>query len=359
VSRDWLEKDFYASLGVNREASEEDLKKAYKKLARDNHPDLNPEDIEAEKKFKEISEAYATLSDAKKRQEYDQVRSMGAGGFQGFGGQGFRVDDLGDLFGNIGDIFGFKDQRNTRGQTYQTDLMIAFDEAAMGVETSVRLSKEIYCKGCRGNGADKGTALHKCNICNGLGQVSSNQGFFSFSQPCNACKGQGKVIDKKCSSCKGSGTEIQNDNIKVKIPSGVDTGTVIRLRGRGGEGRTGAPDGDLLVNINVEKHKFFKRNGSDLTLDVPITFTEAALGTTISIPTLTNSVSLKIPSGTPSGKTFRIKGKGIVPQGRRSGDFYVKVGIIVPEYSRAAKKELERFRDKGFEGDSPREYLNE
>ena len=165
MNRDWLEKDFYASLGVNREASKEDLKKAYKKLARDNHPDLNPEDIEAEKKFKEISEAYATLSDAKKRQEYDQVKSMGTGGFQGFGGQGFRVDDLGDLFGNIGDIFGFKDQRNTRGQTYQTDLMIAFDEAAMGVETSVRLSKEIYCKGCRGNGADKGTALHKCNIC--------------------------------------------------------------------------------------------------------------------------------------------------------------------------------------------------
>ena len=359
MNRDWLEKDFYASLGVNKEASEEEIKKSYKKLARANHPDLNPEDNQAEKKFKEISEAYATLSDTKKRQEYDQVRSMGNSSFQGFGGQGFRADDLGDLFGNIGDIFGFKDQRNTRGQTYQTDLMIAFEEAAMGVETSVGVSKEIYCKGCRGNGSDKGTALHKCNICNGLGQVSSNQGFFSFSQPCSACKGQGNVVDKKCSSCKGSGTEIHNENIKVKIPSGVDTGTVMRLRGRGGEGAAGAPNGDLLVNINVNKHKFFKRNGSDLTLDVPITFTEAALGTTISVPTLTENVSLKIPSGTPSGKTFRIKGKGISPQGRRSGDFYVKIGIVVPEYSRAAKKELERFRDKGYEGDSPRGYLNE
>ena len=167
------------------------------------------------------------------------------------------------------------------------------------------------------------------------------------------------MIDKKCGSCKGYGKKVKNENIKVKIPAGVDNHTVIRLRGKGGEGRAGAPDGDLLVRINVEKHKFFKRNGADLLLDVPITFTEAALGTTISIPTLTDNVSLKIPSSTPSGKTFRIKGKGITPKGRRSGDFYVKVGIVVPEYSRAAKKELEKFKDKGYEGDSPRGYLNE
>ena len=359
MNRDWLEKDFYASLGVAKEVSGEEIKKAYKKLARDNHPDLNPGDTEAEKKFKEVSEAYSTLSDPKKRQEYDQVKAMGASGFSGFGGQGFRVDDLGDLFGGLGDIFGFGDQRNTRGQTYETDLTIAFNEAAMGVETSVGLSKEVYCDGCRGNGADKGTALHQCNICNGSGQIASNQGFFSFSQPCNACKGQGNVIDKKCEGCKGYGKKVKNENIKVKIPAGVDNNTVIRLRGKGGEGRAGAPDGDLLVRINVEKHKFFKRNGADLLLDVPITFTEAALGTTISIPTLTDNVSLKIPSSTPSGKTFRIKGKGITPKGRRSGDFYVKVGIVVPEYSRAAKKELEKFKDKGYEGDSPRGYLNE
>ena len=360
MNRDWLEKDFYASLGVGEQASVEDIKKAYKGMARDNHPDLNPGDAEAEKKFKEISEAYAVLSDPNKRQEYDQVRAMGAGGFGGFGGQGFRVDDFGDLFGSIGDIFGgFGGQRSTKGQTYQTDLTIAFDEAAMGVETSVGISKEIFCEKCRGNGADKGTALHKCNICNGSGQVASNQGFFSFSQPCNACKGQGNVVDKKCSSCKGYGKKIKNENIKVKIPSGVDTGTVIRLRGQGGEGRSGAPDGDLLVNINVERHRFFKRSGADLLLDVPITFIEAALGTTISVPTLNEDISLKIPPGTPSGKTFRVKGKGITPKGRRTGDFYVKVGIVVPEYTRAAKRELQKFKDKGYEGDSPREYLNE
>ena len=357
MNRDWLEKDFYASLGVGEQASVEEIKKAYKVMARDNHPDLNPGDTEAEKKFKEISEAYAVLSDSNKRQEYDQVRAMGAGGF---GGQGFRVDDFGDLFGSIGDIFGgFGGQRSTKGQTYQTDLTIAFNEAAMGVETSVGISKEIFCEKCRGNGADKGTALHKCNICNGSGQVASNQGFFSFSQPCNACKGQGSVVDKKCSSCKGYGKKIKNESIKVKIPSGVDTGTVIRLRGQGGEGRSGAPDGDLLVNINVERHRFFKRSGADLLLDVPITFIEAALGTTISVPTLNEDISLKIPPGTPSGKTFRVKGKGITPKGRRTGDFYVKVGIVVPEYTRAAKRELQKFKDKGYEGDSPREYLNE
>lgn len=361
MSRDWLDKDFYAILGVSKDASADEIKSAYKKLARENHPDLNPGDPEAEKRFKEISEASSVLADDKKRQEYDQIRAMGASGFGGFGNQGFNVDDLGDIFGNLGDIFGFGGTGGRRkGQTYQTNINISFTEAASGVETVVPLRKEVACSDCRGTGADKGEAFHRCNICNGSGQTASNQGFFSFAQTCQACKGQGNVIDKACKTCRSSGTVIQSESIKVKIPAGVDNGTVIRLRGRGGPGDAGAPDGDLLVQVGVEQHKYFKRSNMDLILEVPLLFTEAALGASIKIPTLTKSVTLKIPAGTPSGKTFKIKGEGISPQGRRAGDLYVKVFITPPmNLSRSAKKHLEKFRDQFESGDSPRKYLDE
>ena len=361
MSRDWLDKDFYATLGVSKDATSEDIKKAYKKLARENHPDLNPGDTEAEKRFKEISEASSVLGDERKRQEYDQVRAMGASGFGGFGGQGFNVDDFGDLFGNLGDIFGFGASGGRRkGQTYQTNINISFDDAAKGVETIIPLRKEVACSECKGTGAEKGEAFHRCNICNGSGQTASNQGFFSFAQTCSACKGQGNVIDKSCKICRSSGAVIENESIKVKVPAGVDNGTVIRLRGRGGPGDAGAPDGDLLVQVAVDSHKFFKRNNSDLILEVPLMFTEAALGASIKIPTLENSVTLKIPAGTPSGKTFKIKSEGISPQGRRPGDLYVKVFITPPaNLSRSAKKHLENYRDQFESGDSPRDYLYE
>ena len=282
MSRDWLDKDFYATLGVSKDASTQDIKKAYKKLARENHPDLNPGDTEAEKRFKEGSEAHSVLGDERKKQEYDQIRSMGASGFGGFTSHGFTVDDFGD-------IFGFGGRR--KGQTYQTNINISFTEAASGIEVVLPL---------------------------------------------------------------------ENESIKVKVPAGVDNGSVIRLRGRGGPGAAGAPDGDLLVQVSVEPHKFFKRNNMDLILEVPLLFTEAALGSSIRIPTLTKSVTLKIPSGTPSGKTFKIRGEGITPQGRRSGDLYVKVFIIPPtNLSRSAKKHLEKFRDQFESGDSPRKYLDE
>mgnify|MGYP003336301265 FL=1 len=361
MSRDWLDKDFYAVLGVSKDASTEEIKKAYKKLARENHPDLNPGDPEAERRFKEISEASSVLSDSNKRQEYDQIRAMGASGFGGFGGQGFNVEDLGDIFGNLGDIFGFGGSGGRRkGQTYQTNINISFEEAAAGAETVVPLRKEVICRDCRGTGAENGTAFHRCNICGGSGQTASNQGFFSFAQTCSACKGQGNVIDKQCKSCRGAGSVIENESIKVKIPAGVDNGTVIRLRGRGGSGGPGAPDGDLLVQVGVSPHKFFKRKNSDLILEVPLLFTEAALGASIKIPTLSKVVTLKIPPGTPSGKTFKIKGEGISPQGRRAGDLYVKVFISPPSnLSRSAKKHLEKYRDQFESGESPREYLYE
>ena len=289
MSRDWLDKNFYATLGISQDASISEIKKAYKKLARENHPDLNPGDLEAEKRFKEVSEAHSVLGDERKKQEYDQIRSMGASGFGGFTSQGFTVDDFGDIFENLGDIFGFGGRR--KGQTYQTNINISFTEAASGIEVVLPL---------------------------------------------------------------------ENESIKVKVPAGVDNGSVIRLRGRGGPGAAGAPDGDLLVQVSVEPHKFFKRNNMDLILEVPLLLTEAALGSSIRIPTLTKSVTLKIPSGTPSGKTFKIKGEGITPQGRRSGDLYVKVFIIPPtNLSRSAKKHLEKFRDQFESGDSPRKYLDE
>ena len=288
MSRDWLDKNFYATLGVPQNASIEEIKKAYKKLARENHPDLNPGDLEAEKKFKEVSEAHSVLGDERKKQEYDQIRTMGASGFGGFTSQGFTVDDFGDIFENLGDIFGFGGRR--KGQTYQTNINISFNEAASGIEVVLPLE----------------------------------------------------------------------ESIKVKVPAGVDNGSVIRLRGRGGPGAAGAPDGDLLVQVSVEPHKFFKRRNMDLILEVPLLFTEAALGASIKIPTLSKSVTLKIPSGTPSGKTFKIRGEGITPQGRRSGDLYVKVFIIPPtNLSRSAKKHLEKFRDQFESGDSPRKYLDE
>jgi len=289
VSRDWLDKNFYATLGVPQNATSDEIKKAYKKLARENHPDLNPENIEAEKKFKEISEAHAVLGDDRKRQEYDQIRAMGSSGFGGFTSQGFTVDDFGDIFENLGDIFGFGGRR--KGQTYQTNITISFAEAASGIEVVL---------------------------------------------------------------------PIENESIKIKVPAGVDNGSVIRLRGRGGPGAAGAPDGDLLVQVSVQPHKFFKRSNMDLILEIPLLFTEAALGASIKIPTLTKSVTLKIPSGTPSGKTFKIRGEGIAPQGRRSGDLYVKVFITPPvDLSRSAKKHLEKFKEQFESGDSPRKYLDE
>jgi len=324
VNRDWLEKDFYKVLGVSQNASIDEIKKNYKKLARENHPDLNPGDPEAEKRFKDISEASSVLADDKKRQEYDQVRAMGPSAFSGQGG-GFNAEDLGDIFGNLGDIFGFGGAGRRKGQSYQTNLTISFVESASGLETNVPLRKEVSCSDCRGNGSENGNAYHTCNICGGSGQTASNQGFFSFAQPCQACRGQGSVIDKQCKTCKAQGVVIKSETIKVKIPAGVDNGTVIRLRGYGGTGDNGAPDGDLLVQIAVEPHQYFKRSGSDLVLEVPLLFTEAALGATIKIPTLEKQISLKIPSGTPSGKTFKVKGEGITPQGRRSGDLYVSL----------------------------------
>jgi molecular chaperone DnaJ len=373
MNRDWLTKDFYSTLGVGQEATAEEIKKAYRKLAQTHHPDANPGDAAAEEKFKEISEAYATLSNPEQRKEYDQVRRVSAsGGFGGFGGQpgfggegGFggyqqvRVEDLGDLLGGFGDVFGFG--RGSRagpsqGADLETELTIPFDDAAAGVTTSVRVRGAVACSRCGGNGAEPGTPVHTCAQCGGRGMVAQNQGFFSFSQPCPQCQGSGRLVETHCTNCRGSGAENKVRDIKLRVPAGVSDGAVLRLSGKGAPGARGGRPGDLLVRVRVASSSIFGRKGNDLTLKVPVTYPEATLGTRIEVPTLNGRVKLKIPAGTPSGKTFRVRGRGIVPETGKPGDLLVTVQVAVPaKVSREEKALLEQLseRDSG----DPREHL--
>ncbi len=359
MNRDWIEKDFYETLGVADEASIEEIKKSDRKLAQKYHPDTNSGDTSAEEKFKEISEAYSTLSNAEQRKEYDQVRRVaGSGGFQGFGGRpgGFggyggqqvRVEDLQDLlsgFGGVGDVFGSgSGSRNGpfRGADLQTDLTISFDDAAHGITTAVKIRGATTCSHCGGVGAEPGTQVTTCPTCGGRGVVAQNQGFFSFSQPCPQCRGAGRLIETPCSTCRGSGSENRTREVKLKIPAGVRDGSMLRLKGKGGPGANGGPSGDLHVRLRVATSERFGRKGNDLTLTIPITYTEAALGTKIDVPTLNGGITVKVPSGTPTGKIFRVRGKGIASERGRSGDLLVTVQVAVPnKVSRAEKKLLE------------------
>ncbi len=375
MNRDWVDKDFYKVLGVSPEATAEEIKKAYRKLAQTHHPDANPGDKEAEEKFKEISEAHATLSNAEKRKEYDDVRRLvatggfgtggggfGGGGFGGFGGgQQVRVEDLSDLLGGFGDIFGgSRGGRGgpRRGADMEADLTIGFDDAAHGVTTTISVRGAATCSKCGGSGAEPGTSVTTCPTCGGRGTVAQNQGFFSFTQPCPDCGGRGQQIEKPCSQCRGSGSEMKTRDIKLRVPAGVKDGSTLRLRGKGAPGSMGGPAGDLLVHIRVAASKLFGRKGNHLTLKVPITYTEAALGTKLEVPTLNGGVKLKVPAGTPSGKTFRVKGRGVQPEAGRPGDLLVTVEVAVPtKVSREEKKLLEALAEEN--GEDIREYLKD
>ncbi len=356
MNRDWVDKDFYDVLGVSPEATAEEIKKAYRRLAQTYHPDANPEDKSAEEKFKEISEAYATLSNPDQRKEYDQVRRMvETGGFQGFGGQGggfggqqVRVEDLSDLLGGLGglgDLFGFgtgSRRGPTRGADLQADLSIPFDDAVKGLTSVVKVHGADTCSHCAGSGAEPGTPVSTCPTCGGRGVVAQNQGFFSFSQPCPQCRGAGRIIETPCRVCQGAGVEPRTREVKVRIPAGVQDGNTLRLRGRGEPGRNGGPNGDLLVRIRVAPSRTFGRRGNDLTVTVPITYSEAVLGTKLAVPTLNGGVKLKVPAGTPSGKTFRVRGRGVTPDRGRTGDLLVTVQVAVPsKVSKEEKKLLE------------------
>ncbi len=375
MNRDWVEKDFYKVLGVPKGSSAEDIKKAYRKLAQENHPDANPGDAAAEERFKDISEAYATLSDQEQRREYDQLRQMvDSGGFRGFGapggtggfgGQQVRMEDLTDLLGGIGgglgDLFGFGGRTPSgpqRGADLATELHLSFEDAIAGVTTTVPVQGEASCRTCRGTGAEPGTPIETCPVCGGSGMTAQSQGFFSMTQPCRNCAGSGRITQQPCHTCNGRGTEVRSRTLNVRIPAGVRDGATIRLKGKGSPGRSGGPAGDLLVKTHVASHPIFKRKGDDLTVRVPLTFTEATLGAQIEVPTLNGSVRLKVPAGTKSGKTFRVRGRGVGRPRGRNGDLLATVEVVVPtKLSRDAKKALKSFHEQFEADEDPRAHL--
>ncbi len=344
AQRDWYEKDFYKVLGVAEDATPKDITKAYRKLARDNHPDTNPDNVAAENRFKEVSAAYDVVGDEAKRKEYDEVRRLGPAGGMGFPGGGgntgpfnFNVgaDGLGDLLGGMFNRGGRGRGASAgggpqRGEDLEASLTLDFVDAVQGMTTTLYLTSDAQCSTCNGSGAKPGTHPKTCSQCGGRGVVDDNQGFFSFSSPCRACQGRGVVIESPCPTCRGSGVEKRAREVKVRLPAGVADGQKIRLKGRGGPGRNGGPAGDLLVDCHVTPHKLFGRDGTNLTLRVPITFAEAALGSDIEVPTLLGQkVTLRIKPGTQSGTRHRVKGKGI-ETAKHTGDLIVTVEVQVP-----------------------------
>ncbi|GAA1309750.1 molecular chaperone DnaJ [Pseudonocardia xinjiangensis] len=367
TQRDWIEKDFYRELGVTSSASADEIKKAYRKLARELHPDANPGDAKAEARFKSVSEAYGVLSDEKKRREYDETRALfaggggfgGGGGFPGgfgtgaAGGQSFDLNDLlnrtgaggsgaggaGGLGDLLGGIFGNRagagptGPRAQRGADVESELRIDFIDAVRGAEVQLRLSSPGRCERCGGTGARPGSTPHQCPTCGGVGLVSRSQGAFAFSEPCRDCRGTGRIIDDPCPECGGDGVSTRTRLLTVRVPAGVADGQQIRLKGQGEPGRGGAPAGDLYVKVHVNPHRLFgrsERNADDLTLTVPVTYPELVLGSTLTVPTLDSTVSLRIPPGTSSGRTFRVRGRGVQRKNGKTGDLLVTVEVAVP-----------------------------
>ncbi|MCQ3814427.1 MAG: molecular chaperone DnaJ [Acidimicrobiia bacterium] len=353
--KDWFEKDYYAILGVTDKAPSKEIKKKYRKLARELHPDANPGDAKAEERFKEVSAAYDVIGDEKKRSRYDEVRKMGpiGGGFGGGFGGGAQANtgnfnvgmhDIGDLLGGLFNRGGRGPNRQRsatgqRGADSEAQLTLNFNDAVNGLETVLTLTGEAVCSVCGGTGAEPGSLPSKCESCDGSGVHDENQGLFSFSRPCQSCGGRGSVITAPCATCASSGVQVRDRDVKVRIPAGVKSGQKLRLKGRGAPGRFGGGPGDLFVHIKVEPHSLFGRSGRDLTLEMPITFAEAALGADIEVPTLNGEVvKMRVPQGTESGKTFRLKGRG------GSGDLLVTVAVVVPaELSAEQREAVEAF----------------
>ncbi len=371
-TKDWLEKDYYKILGVSKDASADDIKKAFRKLARENHPDQNAGDKDAEKRFKEISEANSVLSDTEKRKEYDEARSLFGSGFRfpGSGGQpgrpgqgpGVNFEDLfrnaggegglGDLFGNLFNNAGAQQAPRRggrgprRGSDIEGEVTIPFTEAVQGATVGVQMVSDDACEACRGTGAKAGTSPKVCPTCQGSGMQSSQSGGFAFSEPCRDCRGRGLVIDTPCPVCGGTGRGHSTRTMQVRIPAGVTDGQRIRVKGKGSPGENGGAAGDLYVVVHVTPHPVFGRSGDSLTVTVPITFTEAALGAEIDVPTLEGgSVRLRIPPGTPNGRTFRVRERGVA-RGSAKGDLLVTVEVQVPKnLSDSAREALSAYKD--------------
>jgi molecular chaperone DnaJ len=373
VRREWFEKDYYQVLGVAKNASATEIKKAYRKLAQQFHPDANPGNTSAEDRFKEISAAYDVVGDQDKRKRYDEVREMGASGFGpggGFGGPGagypggasyqqVNVEDIGDLFGGLfgggGRRGAGRQTRPQRGADLETDVRVSFDDAMSGTTVPVRITGPAVCHSCHGSGAAPGTAPVTCPECGGAGEIAVNQGFFSMAQPCPRCRGNGRIVETPCPTCSGTGAERRTRSLQVKVPAGVKDGARIKLAGRGEPGPAGGRPGDLFVRVNVTGDTTFGRKGDDLTIELPVSFPEAALGAHVQVPTLNGPVTLKVPAGTPTGKTFRVRGKG-GPKKSGHGDLLVTVKIDVPgKLSRDEKALLKQLQESQKE--SPRAKL--
>jgi molecular chaperone DnaJ len=383
-ARDWIDKDFYRELGVSSDATDADIKRAYRKLARELHPDANPGDTRAEARFKAVSEAYGVLGDPDKRKQYDEARRLfGSGGFRpgGFGGFGSGGSfDFGDLFGGqqpgatssggfggigdlLGNLFGRRGAsagattRPRRGADVETEVRIDFLEAVKGATVPLRLSSPSTCDTCRGTGAKPGTTPRTCATCGGVGLVSRSQGAFAFSEPCRDCRGTGRIVDDPCPECGGDGVSTKTRTLTVRIPPGVDDDQRIRLPEQGEPGQNGGHAGDLYVRVHVTPHPVFGRSGNDLTIKVPVTFPELALGTTLEVPTLDGKVSLRVTPGTASGRVLRVRGKGIARRDGQVGDLLVTLQVAVPSHmDDAARTALQSYAEAAARHD-PRPEL--
>jgi molecular chaperone DnaJ len=385
-TKDYLEKDYYAVLGVPKTATADEIKKAYRQLARQYHPDTNQGDSAKETKFKEVSEAYDVLSDGKRRKEYDEARTLfgsGVGG-QRPGGGGFPFD-FGDLFGGtgqqgqpsgagerLGDLFGglfnrgggagstrtTSATRPRRGQDIESEVTLTFTEAVEGTTVSLRLTSSAACKACTGTGAKAGTTPRVCPTCEGTGAASRNLGNFAFSEPCRDCKGRGLIVDDPCPVCEGSGRAKSTRTIQARIPAGVADGQRVKLKAKGAPGENGGPAGDLYIQTHVKAHAVFGRSGDNLTITVPVTFTEAALGAEIKVPILKGlPVTLRIPAGTPNGRTFRVRGRGVSRKDGTKGDLLATVEVVVPKTLDDKSRELLTEFNTAIAGEDPRADL--
>ncbi|WP_188188629.1 molecular chaperone DnaJ [Nonomuraea sp. SYSU D8015] len=380
-TKDYLEKDYYAVLGVPKTATAEEIKKAYRKLARQYHPDSNQGDPTKEAKFKEVSEAYDVLSDSKRRKEYDEARTLfgsGVGAGQRAGGGGFPFD-FGDLFGGtgqqsggagerLGDLFGglfnrggstrTTTSRPRRGQDIESEVTLTFTEAVEGTTVSLRLTSSAACAACTGTGARAGTTPRVCPTCEGTGAASRNLGSFAFSEPCRDCKGRGLIVDDPCPVCEGSGRAKSTRTIQARIPAGVADGQRVKLKAKGAPGENGGPAGDLYIQTHVKPHAVFGRSGDNLTITVPVTFTEAALGAEIKVPILKGMpVTLRIPPGTPNGRTFRVRGRGVARKDGTKGDLLATVEVVVPKTLDDKSRELLTEFNTATAGEDPRADL--
>lgn len=338
-------RDYYELLGIGRNAGEEEIKKAYRKLALKFHPDRNPGDKQAEEKFKEMSEAYQVLADSEKRSQYDQFghAAFGDGGpFRGgFDFSSGFEDIFGDIFGEFFGTASGRQRARARGDDLRYNLDIRFEEAAFGTDKKIKIPRQGPCDSCHGSGSKPGTSPKTCPACRGKGQVSFQQGFFNVARTCSQCRGQGSIVSDPCNSCSGAGRVQKLHTLSVRIPAGVDTGSRLKLRGEGGSGMSAGTSGDLYVVIQVEPHPLFMRDGLDIICEVPISFIQAALGFEIDVPTLEGKVKMKIPAGTQSGKVFRLKGKGVRDvQGYHRGDQHVRVIVETPAHLTPRQKEL-------------------